>query len=35
MLGQEVDQAQPMQVQQRQYLGHLGAAPTPAGQQHA
>ena len=31
----EVQARQPMQVQQRQHLGHLGAAPTPAGQDHA
>jgi hypothetical protein len=33
--GHEVQARQPMQIQQRQHLGHLGAPPTPAGQDHA
>jgi hypothetical protein len=33
--GHQVQARQPMQVQQRQYLGHLGAPPAPAGQDHA
>jgi hypothetical protein len=33
--GHEVHAGQPVQVQQRQHLGHLGATPTPAGQDQA
>ena len=32
--GHEVQAGQPVQVQQRQHLGHLGATPTPPGQDH-